>query len=75
MIIYSCVSAAWYEGRCLFNKYNGICRFGGLTLISFMACVALLVLEIMFNHITSLKVRRRIAIGDVIFSGELPPAK
>lgn len=58
-----------YDGRCLFNKYNGVCRFGSLTVISFMACVALLVLEIMFSHISSLKVRRRIAIGDVIFSG------
>lgn len=54
----------------MFNKYNGICRFGSLALISFMVCVVLLVLEIMFNHISSLKVRRRIAIGDVIFSGE-----
>lgn len=35
-----------------------------------MASVALLVLEIMFDHISSLKVRRRIAIGDEIFSGE-----
>lgn len=34
-----------------------------------MACVALLISEIMFNNISSLKVRRRIAIGDVIISG------
>lgn len=70
LVIYSCVSSAWYDGRCLFNKYNGICRFGSLSLISFIACFALLVLEILFSHISSLKVRRRIAIGDVIISGE-----
>lgn len=34
-----------------------------------MACVALLALEILFSRISSLKVRRRIAIADVIFSG------
>lgn len=67
-MIYSCVSAAWYDQRCLFNGYNGICHFGSLALISFLACIALLVLEILFGHITSLKVRRRVAIGDVIIS-------
>lgn len=54
---------------CLFNHYNGICRFGSLTLISFLVCVALLILELLFGHISSLKVRKRIAIGDVIVSG------
>lgn len=67
--MYSCVSSAWYDGRCLFNRYNGICRFGSLTLISFLVCVSLLILELIFGHISSLKVRRRIAIGDVIVSG------
>lgn len=69
-MVYSCVSAAWYDGRCLFNRYNGICRFGSLALISFIACVALLLLEIFFSHISSIKVRRRIAIGDVIVSSK-----
>lgn len=69
MVIYSCVSSAWYDGRCLFNRYNGICRFGTLALISFIQCVAFLILEILFNHISSIKVRRRIAMADVILSG------
>lgn len=69
LVIYSCVSSAWYEGRCLFNRYNGICRFGSLALISFLACFVLLVLELLFGHISSLKVKKRIAVGDVIVSG------
>lgn len=69
LVVYSCISSAWYEGKCLFNRYNGICRFGSLTLISFLACFSLLLLELIFGHISSLKVRRRIAIGDVIVSG------
>lgn len=61
---------AWYNNKCLFNNYSGICRFGSIALISFLSCVALLVLEILFNHISSFKVRRRIAVGDVIVSGK-----
>ena len=69
LVIYSCVSAAWYDGKCLFNRHSGICHFGSLALASFLACVALFIVEIFFGHISSLKVRRRIAIGDVIISG------
>lgn len=71
LIIYSCLLSAWYDGRCLFNKYNGICRFGSLSLVVFFVCFAFLVIEILFSQISSFKVKRRIAIADVILSGKL----
>lgn len=70
LIIYYCITSAWYDDRCLFNRYNGICRFGSLSFISFLACVFLLVTEISFTQLSSFKVRRRIAAADVIISGK-----
>ncbi|KAG9508807.1 Synaptogyrin-3, partial [Fragariocoptes setiger] len=68
IVTYSCISSGWYQGKCLFNNYSGVCRFGTLTLVAFIGSALFLIFEIVFDKISSIKIRRRIVIADVIFS-------
>ncbi|XP_054168134.1 synaptogyrin-like [Oppia nitens] len=75
VIVFGCISAkGWYkEGKldkCLYNKDNNACRLGsGLGLIGFLASIAFLVLEALFQNLSSIKIRRRVVAFDLGFSG------
>lgn len=65
----------WHKkGRkevCLFNGDNAACRFGStIAFVGFLAAMAFLAIEAVFQNLSSIKVRRRVVMGDVAFSGE-----
>lgn len=75
VIVFGCISAkGWYkEGsleKCLFNRDNNACRLGsGLGLIGFLASIAFLIVEALFQNLSSVKIRRRVVAFDLGFSG------
>lgn len=77
MIVWASISLnGWQKkGRkevCLFNGDNSACRLGsGVAFIGFVGAIAFLVIEALFQNLSSIKVRRRVVLGDVGFSGKL----
>ena len=75
VIVFGCINAkGWYkEGKiekCLINRDNNACRLGsGLGLIGFLASIAFLILEALFQNLSSVKIRRRVVAFDLGFSG------
>ncbi len=77
MIVFGCISAkGWYKDgakeKCLYNNDNTACRLGsGLGLIGFLASIALLIVEALFQNFSSIKIRRRVVTFDLGFSGNI----
>ena len=75
LVVWASISLnGWHKkGRkeiCLFNGDNSACRFGsGVAFVGFFGAVAFLVIEALFQNLSSIKVRRRVVMGDVGFSG------
>ncbi|KAH7637516.1 synaptogyrin [Dermatophagoides farinae] len=74
IIVWCCISFnAWHrKGRkefCLYNNDNAACRFGStIGFIGFLAATAFLVLEAIFQNLSSIKLRRRAVLVDAGFS-------
>jgi len=70
VIVYGSINnKGWYKQKCLYNGSGNVCRFGQtLGLFGLLGAVVLLVLEGLFQNISSIKVRRRIVAGDLGFS-------
>ena len=77
VVVFGCISnKGWFkEGKretCIYFNDNNACRLGsGLGLIGFLASIALLVVEAMFQNLSSIKIRRRVVAFDLGFSGIL----
>uniref|UniRef100_T1JEK9 MARVEL domain-containing protein n=1 Tax=Strigamia maritima TaxID=126957 RepID=T1JEK9_STRMM len=72
IIVFGCISSQGYDKNdvCLYNENNGACSFGiGVGVIAFLACVAFLILDYMFDNISSIKTRKHVVLGDMGFSG------
>ncbi|KAJ8362632.1 hypothetical protein SKAU_G00114630 [Synaphobranchus kaupii] len=55
---------------CVFNRNDAACHYAmGVGVLGFMACVAFLVLDAYFPHISNATERKRIVIADFAFSG------
>ncbi|XP_074604716.1 synaptogyrin [Brevipalpus obovatus] len=70
VVVYGSINnKGWYKQKCLYNGSGNVCRFGQtLGLFGLLGAVVLLVLEGLFQNISSIKVRRRIVAGDLGFS-------
>jgi len=75
--VFGCINAkGWYklekQEKCLFNNDNNACRLGsGLGLIGFLASIAFLIVEALFQNLSSIKIRRRVVAFDLGFSGNI----
>ncbi|XP_048871500.1 synaptogyrin-2b [Brienomyrus brachyistius] len=58
------------EVKCMFNQNDSACSYGvAVGVLAFLACIAFLVLDVLFPHISNAMQRKYIVIGDLIFSG------
>ncbi|XP_013792362.1 synaptogyrin-like, partial [Limulus polyphemus] len=72
VIVFGCISAeGWIEDVCSYNGDTHACNFGvGIGVIAFLMSIGFIVLEGMFQNISSVKIRRRAVLFDLAFSGE-----
>ncbi|XP_076309133.1 synaptogyrin-1-like [Tachypleus tridentatus] len=71
IVVFGCiVDEGWLNKDCIFNKDNNACNYGvGVGVIAFLASMGLLVGEALFESISSVKIRRRLVLCDLGFSG------
>lgn len=71
VVVFGCISSeGWLDDTCQFNKDSHACNMGvGVGVIAFLASIALLILEAMFDNLSSIKLRRRAVMADMAFSG------
>ncbi|RWS27247.1 oxoglutarate/malate carrier protein-like protein [Leptotrombidium deliense] len=70
VVVFCCIySKGTYRGECLYNNDPNACGFGKLLGgIGFLASIALLVIEALFQNLSSIKMRRRVVAFDLAFS-------
>jgi hypothetical protein len=75
VIVFGCISnKGWLEDEgikpvCIFNKDGNACRIGNtVALVGFIGALALLVLEALFQSLSSIKIRKRAVLADLGFS-------
>lgn len=74
VIVFGCISnKGWNEDGpkpvCIFNKDGNACRIGNLVgVVGFIGALVLLVLEALFQNLSSIKVRKRAVAVDIGFS-------
>lgn len=55
---------------CQYNFDDGACHYGiGIGVLGFLGCVGFLVVDAMFESVTSVKTRKHIVLADMAFSG------
>ncbi|XP_037093967.1 synaptogyrin-like [Pollicipes pollicipes] len=76
IIVFGCISSqGWYVNNdgvttCLYNDNSGACNYGtGIAVIAFLAAIAFLVGEFMFDRMSSVKTRKHYVLADLGFSG------
>ncbi|XP_076337077.1 synaptogyrin-like [Tachypleus tridentatus] len=70
VIVFGCISAeGWIEDKCSYNSNSNACNFGvGIGVIAFLLSIGFIVLEGMFENISSVKIRRRAVLLDLAIS-------
>lgn len=77
IIVFGCISAGgWYAGDCIYNKDSNACNYGmGIGVIAFIGCIVFLVVDALFDNMSSVQHRKYAVIGDMGFSGEFHSIK
>ncbi|KAI1886462.1 hypothetical protein AGOR_G00196000 [Albula goreensis] len=77
IVVFGCITGEGFvnqlhasEPVCVFNRNNDACHYAvGVGMLAFLVCVAFLVLDAYFPHISNAKERRHIVIADLVLSG------
>ncbi|XP_064603607.1 synaptogyrin-1-like [Liolophura sinensis] len=75
IIVFGCIaSGGWHrqgeESHCIMNDDANACGYGtGIGVIAFLACIIFLVLDAMFDNLSSVQHRKYVVIADIVFSG------
>jgi len=71
IIVFACISTqGWIEGTCQYNSDGSACRFGtAIGVFSFLGLIALLLVDAMFDNISSIQHRKWAVHADMGFSG------
>jgi hypothetical protein len=71
VIVFGCISSQGrWEGICQYNEDPNACGFGvAIGVLAFLGLIVLLVLDALFENISSIQQRKYAVLGDVIFSG------
>jgi len=71
VVVFGCISdRGWVGSVCVFNGNADACRFGSaIGIIAFLALMALLVSDAMFDNIASVVHRKYVIVTDIVFSG------
>lgn len=78
IIVFGCISAqGWVydektdKEKCLYNNDGNACNYGvGIGVIGFLASMAFIVGEYLFEQMSSVKTRKHYVLADLAFSGE-----
>lgn len=72
IIVFGCIaSQGYWDEKCQYNDDPNACGFGTtIGVLAFLGCMALLVLDALFDNISSIQQRKYIVIGDIVFSGK-----
>ncbi|XP_074647888.1 synaptogyrin-3-like [Tubulanus polymorphus] len=71
IVVFGCIRAGcWSEAICLYNGDSDACNYGtGIGVIAFLACLGFLVVDGLFDNISSVQHRKYAVIADLAFSG------
>lgn len=71
MIVFASISteASYKQGTCPMNNDGTACGYGILIgVIGFLGCIAFLILDARFENFSSIKIRKRVVVADMVFS-------
>ena len=70
--MFGCISSqGWIEDKCQYNGDANACGFGtAIGVLAFLGLIALLVIDAMFENISSIQHRKWAVYGDIGFSGK-----
>ncbi|GAB1600412.1 synaptogyrin-1-like [Argonauta hians] len=71
VVVFGCIaSGGWYLQSCQFNNDANACRFGSaIGVLAFLACIIFLIIDAVFDNISSVQHRKYAVLGDLGFSG------
>ncbi|XP_062605601.1 synaptogyrin-2-like [Saccostrea cucullata] len=71
IIVFGCILAeGWYAGHCQMNDDPNACGYGtGIGIIAFLLCLGFLVLDAVFENISSVQYRKYVVLADMAISG------
>ena len=73
VVVFGCITdQGWFNGMCIYRSNADACHFGNAVgIIAFLALMAFLALDAVFDNISNVMHRKYIVMADVIFSGNL----
>lgn len=71
IIVFGCIAAeGWYRDQCQMNGDANACNYGvGIGVLAFLICLAFLVVDALFENISSVQYRKYVVIADMCVSG------
>ncbi|XP_048761010.1 synaptogyrin-3-like [Ostrea edulis] len=71
IIVFGCIlGEGWISDKCLMNNDANACGYGtGIGIIAFLLCLGFLVLDAMFENISSVQYRKYVVLADMGISG------
>lgn len=77
IIVFGCISSQGWQidpaskaEQCVYNADTNACNYGvGISVIAFLASMAFLAGEYLFEQMSSVKTRKHYVLGDLAFSG------
>ena len=72
-VVFGCITdQGWVNSACIYNGNPDACRFGNAVgIIAFLALMAFLLSDAIFDSLTNVMYRKYIVMADVVFSGVL----
>lgn len=71
IIVFGCIIAeGWHGDQCQMHGDNNACGYGtGIGVLAFIFCLVFLVLDAMFENISSIQHRKYVVLADLGISG------
>ena len=71
VVVFGCITdKGWIDNTCVYNGNADACRFGNaIGIIAFLALMAFLVSDAMFDNIANVMHRKYVVVTDIVFSG------
>lgn len=70
--MFACISAGgWFKHHCQMNDDTNACGYGtGIGVLAFLLCIAFLIVDVVFDNLSSVQQRKYAVIADLSISGE-----
>jgi hypothetical protein len=71
IVVFGCIAAkGWWASNCQMNNDPNACGYGtGIGVLAFLLCIGFLVLDAMFEQISSVQYRKYAVLADLAVSG------